>query len=69
MSKGFYDHFSENMKALNLPAPESLFGTITTATESIGAMVKYVQTYGSRATVREMLMTLQVPCLVQVVGR
>lgn len=58
MAKSFYDYFSENMKALNLPAPESLFGSITTATGSIGAMVKYVQTYGTKATVREMLMTL-----------
>lgn len=58
MPTGFYDHFSANMRALHLPAPESLFGTVTTATASIGSMVKYVQTYGTRVTLREMLMTL-----------
>lgn len=58
MPNTFYIHFANNMKALNLPAPESLFGTLTTATASIGAMVKYIQTYGTKATVREMFMTL-----------
>jgi hypothetical protein len=58
MSKKFYDYFSENMKALNLPAPESLFGTLTAATASIGSMVKFVQNYGTRTTVAEMIITL-----------
>lgn len=58
MPNNFYQHFADNMKALNLPAPESLFGTLTTATGSIGAMVKYIQTFGTKATVREMFMTL-----------
>ncbi len=58
MPKQFYNHFADNMKALHLPAPESLFGTITTATASIGSMMKYIQTYGTKATVREMLLTL-----------
>ena len=58
MAKGFYDHFNENMKTLGLPAPRSLFGTLTTATATIGAMVKLIQTYGTKATVAEMIGTL-----------
>ena len=58
MSKSFYELFKENMAGLNLPAPESLFGTLTTATGSIGAMVKFIQVYGTRVTVSELILTL-----------
>jgi hypothetical protein len=58
MSKTFYEYFKENMTPLNLPAPETLFGTLTTATTTIGTMMKFIQTYGTRATVSEMILTL-----------
>lgn len=58
MPSEFYEYFAENMKALHLPAPESLFGTVTTATATIGSMIKYIQLYGTKATVREMILTL-----------
>ena len=58
MPKSFYELFKENMAELNLPAPESLFGTLTTATGSIGAMVKFIQVYGTRVTVSELILTL-----------
>ena len=32
----FYRYFKENMEALGLPAPESLFGSVTMAVESAG---------------------------------
>ncbi len=57
-ASSFYDYFRENMEALGLPAPESLFGRLTLALGSIGAMSKYVQVYGTRATVAEMILTL-----------
>ncbi|MBT8338647.1 MAG: hypothetical protein KJP07_01415 [Desulfatitalea sp.] len=53
--KTFYFYFKENMVALGLPAPESLFGKLTTAVASIGTMSSYVKTYGTTATVAEML--------------
>ena len=57
-SKGFYGYFNENMEALHLPAPYGLFGTLTTATATIGAMVKLVEKFGTRVTVAELIKTL-----------
>ena len=56
--KTFYFYFKENMNSLGLPAPESLFGKLTTAVASIGTMASYVKTYGNTVTVSEMLGTL-----------
>jgi hypothetical protein len=53
-ASSFYDYFRENMKTLGLPAPQSLFGTLTTALATIGAMSKYVEKYGNGRTVAEM---------------
>lgn len=58
MAKDFYDYFKENMDALGLPAPQSLFGTVTAAAATIGAMAKYVEKYGNRQTVIEMARAL-----------
>jgi hypothetical protein len=57
-AKTFYQYFEENMRAMGLPAPSSLFGSLTTATATIGAMATYVKTYGTTTTVSEMLLTL-----------
>lgn len=56
--KTFYIYFKENMNELGLPAPASLFGTLTAAVSSIGAMSKYVKTFGTSATVRQMIVAL-----------
>jgi hypothetical protein len=51
----FYKYFKENMDALNLPAPESLYGSVVTAQASISSMLAYVDKYGTRVTVLEMI--------------
>jgi hypothetical protein len=51
----FYKYFKENMDALNLPAPESLYGSITTAHASITTMLIYTDKFGPRVTVMEMI--------------
>ncbi|MCG8552695.1 MAG: hypothetical protein MI799_20000 [Desulfobacterales bacterium] len=56
--KTFYGYFKENMDALGLPAPASLFGTLTAAVSSIGAMSNYVKTFGTSVTIREMIVAL-----------
>lgn len=56
--KTFYIYFKENMNELGLPAPASLFGSLTAAVSSIGAMSKYVKTFGTTATISEMVGTL-----------
>lgn len=56
--KTFYQYFKQNMEETGLPAPMSLFGTLSTATASIGAMTTYISTYGTSTTVSEMLLTL-----------
>lgn len=56
--KTFYQYFEQNMKELGLPAPTSLFGTLSIATGTIGAMATFVKTYGTTTTVAEMIGTL-----------
>ena len=51
----FYKYFKENMDALNLPAPESLYGSITTAHASITGLLTYTDKFGPRVTVMEMI--------------
>ncbi|GAB3433012.1 hypothetical protein NX773_10935 [Massilia solisilvae] len=51
----FYKYFKENMDALNLPAPESLFGSTQTALGTINAMLIFHDKFGPRVTVLEMI--------------
>lgn len=51
----FYEYFKENMHALNLPAPENLYGSVATAQASISGMLVYIDKYGTRVTVLEMI--------------
>lgn len=51
----FYKYFKENMEALNLAAPESLFGSTQTALGTITAMLTYADRFGPRVTVMEMI--------------
>jgi hypothetical protein len=53
--KTFYGYFKENMKGLGLPAPETLFGTLTTATATTAAIVAAVEKFGTAVTVGELI--------------
>lgn len=54
MSSDFYRYFKENMDALGLPAPESLYGNLQVAVTNASALVKYAEQFGPRVTVVEM---------------
>jgi len=47
--------FQKNMAALNLPAPDSLFSTYTTAMTNLSAMLGALSKLGADATVAEMI--------------
>jgi hypothetical protein len=51
----FYKYFKENMDALGLPAPESLFGSSQAALGTITAMLTFADKFGPRVTVLEMI--------------
>lgn len=52
----FYKYFKENMEALGLTAPpESLFGTQALATSTISAILGYIDKFGTKVTVMEMV--------------
>jgi hypothetical protein len=53
--KTFYTYFKENMKSMGLPAPETLFGTVGTATANISAIVGAVERFGSAVTIGELI--------------
>lgn len=54
----FYKYFSENMDALHLPAPHSLFSTAKQAKETIGALAGATRAFGTKATVGEIIGTI-----------
>jgi hypothetical protein len=54
----FYQKFKANMDLLGAPCPESLFGTVATASATIGTIAKTIKDYGPRVTVRELYLTL-----------
>lgn len=54
MASDFYRYFKENMEALGLPAPETLYGNLQLALANVTAMAKYVDQFGARVTVAEM---------------
>jgi hypothetical protein len=47
--------FRDNMSALGLPAPNSLFSSLTTALANLGAMLNAFKSVGPSATVAEMI--------------
>ena len=55
MASDFYKYFKENMEGLGLPAPETLYGNLQLALANATAMAKYVDQFGSRVTVKEMM--------------
>ncbi len=55
LTSDFYRYFKENMEGLGLPAPETLYGNLQLALANATAMAKYVDQFGTRVTVREMV--------------
>ncbi|AOK17742.1 hypothetical protein WT26_18130 [Burkholderia cepacia] len=53
--RGFYLTFKENMDAMGLPVPASLFSTQQQALTTIGAIATAVKTFGSRVTIGELI--------------
>jgi hypothetical protein len=51
----FYKYFKENMAALNLPAPETLFGNAQTTLGTAIAIITYIDKYGTKVTVGELI--------------
>jgi hypothetical protein len=51
----FYKYFKENMDALGLPAPESLFGNAQLAIGSAMTLVGLVEKFGKKVTVMDMI--------------
>lgn len=51
----FYKYFKENMEALGLSAPDSLFGTLQTAIGTAATILTQVDKYGPRVTVGELV--------------
>ena len=60
MNKSFFGYFKESMDSVGLGkyTPESLFGTMDTAIKNIGALAVIVQKYGTRFTVRQLILTI-----------
>ncbi|WP_081933830.1 hypothetical protein [Massilia sp. 9096] len=52
----FYKYFKENMEGLGLtPPPESLYGTQALAISTISAILAYIDKFGTKVTVMEMV--------------
>ena len=56
--KTFYDRFAANMHTLGLPAPRNWFDSSMTTTVSIERIAKAVQHFGTKVTMREILLTV-----------
>jgi hypothetical protein len=54
----FYKAFKGNMDAMGLPAPASLFSTLTVAIASTSAIANCIAKLGTTVTVSELLITL-----------
>ncbi|KPY32751.1 MULTISPECIES: hypothetical protein [Pseudomonas] len=51
----FYKYFKENMDALNLPAPDALFGSVTTAVSTATTILGTLEKLGRGATMGEII--------------
>jgi hypothetical protein len=51
----FFQSFKGGMDYLHLPCPETLYGSVTTATGSLLAMANYVKSMGTKVTLRELI--------------
>ncbi|HEY0289440.1 MAG TPA: hypothetical protein VGC62_20955 [Pseudomonas sp.] len=51
----FYDYFKENMESLGLPAPQSLFGSMSAAVATATTILSQVEKFGKTVTLREII--------------
>ena len=51
----FYHYFKENMESMGLPAPQSLFGSVTTAVATATTLLTQVDKFGKQVTIHELL--------------
>lgn len=51
----FYDHFKKNMEALGLPAPQSLFGSVSAAVANAAALLGQIDKSGKGVTIGEII--------------
>jgi hypothetical protein len=55
MPNSFYPHFKQNMDSLGLPAPESLFGTLSSTVANTSAIVSQIDKFGKAVTLGELI--------------
>lgn len=55
MATTFYAHFRQNMASLGLPAPETLFGTLSLALSSTTSILTQIDKFGRAVTVAELI--------------
>lgn len=51
----FYKYFKENMQALGLCAPDSLFGSQQAAVGTISTILTFTDKFGPKVTIRELI--------------
>jgi len=51
----FYKYFKENMEALGLPAPESLFGSVQSTVGTVTVILGLADKFGPKVTVGELI--------------
>ena len=51
----FQRYFKENMEALGLPAPDSLFGSVQSAVTTVTVLLASIDKFGQRITIAELI--------------
>lgn len=51
----FYKYFKENMESMGLPAPETLFGSLTSAVATATTILSQIDKFGKNVTIREII--------------
>ncbi len=51
----FYRYFKENMEGLGLPAPDTLFGNLTTAVGTASVILGAIDKFGKSVTIAEVI--------------
>ena len=51
----FYKYFKENMEGLGLPAPETLFNSLTAAVATATSILSQIDKFGKSVTIGELI--------------
>jgi hypothetical protein len=51
----FHRYFKENMEALGLPAPDSLFGTLQSSLATVTVLLASIDKFGKTATIADLI--------------